>query len=197
MIRRNAWMQRHVNDPYVKAAQSEGWRSRAAYKLLALHQRYRIFKKESVVLDIGCAPGSWSQVALTQARRVIGVDCQPIQPIPRLEFLRGDFTHPTTIATILQCLKGDTIHVLLSDMAPSLSGIALADEAQSYHLVHNVLSFAKAYLPTGAHCVIKVFHGSFFNDCLNEARSTFQRVQPFKPPASRSQSAETYLWLLK
>lgn len=191
-----AWVHQHVNDTYVNQAQKDGYRSRAAYKLLEIDKEDGIFHNVKVVVDLGCAPGSWSQVALNKvgsSGKVIGVDLLEIDPISRLNFIHGDFTEQTTLDKLLQAIDNKEVDLVISDMAPNLSGIKNVDQARSAYLVELALDFSRGYLKAGGHCLIKVFQGSEFDELVKLARNLFTQVLIRKPEASRSKSKEVYL----
>ncbi len=191
-----AWVNRHVTDHYVHMAQKDGYRSRAAYKLLELDEEYHLFRNAKVVVDLGCAPGSWSQVASQKVGKlglVIGLDLLPILPINNLNFIEGDFTETATLNQLIEMLKGNKADLVISDLAPNLSGVKGVDQARISYLVELVLDFSINYLKTGGNAVIKVFHGGDFDNLVKTARSTFEQVLAKKPNASRSESSEIYL----
>lgn len=196
------WLAQHVNDPYVKQAQRQGFRSRAAYKLLELQEKHRFIKRGMVVLDLGAAPGSWSQVArecVGPAGKVIAVDCLAMDSIPDVTFLQGDFTHDATRAWLLEQLginRQSAAHVILSDMSPNLSGIWDADQARALDLAEQVWWFAQTHLLTGGTMLIKVFQGTGIDQFTKELKRHFQKVILHKPKASRPQSREFYLLAL-
>ncbi len=191
-----AWVHQHVNDTYVNQAQKDGYRSRAAYKLLEIDKEDGIFHNVKVVVDLGCAPGSWSQVALNKvglSGKVVGVDLLEIDPISRLNFIHGDFTEQTTLDKLLLAIDNKQVDLVISDMAPNLSGIKNVDQARSAYLVELALDFARGYLKVGGHCLIKVFQGSEFDELVKLGRNLFTQVLIRKPEASRSKSKEVYL----
>jgi 23S rRNA (uridine2552-2'-O)-methyltransferase len=189
-------MHDHVNDHYVKSAANAGYRSRAAYKLLEIDQKFNLFKNVKKAVDLGCAPGSWSQVILQKISAdssVVGVDLLEIDPIHNLHFIQGDFTTDEILAQLVEAIGDKVVDLVVSDMAPNLSGIKGVDQARGAHLVELVFEFARDYLVTGGKCVIKVFHGGEFDSLVKQMRSLFNQVVIFKPDASRSKSSETYL----
>lgn len=191
-----AWVHRHLNDSYVKGAQRDGYRSRAAYKLLEIDAQDKIFNGVKTVVDLGCAPGSWSQVALDKVGeygRVVGVDLLEIHPIHRLNFIQGDFTDQETLDKLVVEINNKEVDLVISDMAPNLSGIKNVDQVRGAYLVELVLEFSRDYLKVGGHCLIKVFHGYEFDSLVKMAREIFTQVVIRKPDASRSSSSETYL----
>lgn len=191
-----AWVHQHINDSYVNQAQKAGYRSRAAYKLLEIDAQDNIFHNAVTVVDLGCAPGSWSQVSLHKVGgngRVIGVDLLGMQPLANLNFIQGDFTEQATLDKLLVSIEHRKVDLVISDMAPNLSGVKGVDQARGAYLIELVLDFAKGYLKTNGHCVMKVFHGSEFDNLVKLARTMFTQVIIRKPEASRSKSSETYL----
>lgn len=191
-----AWVHQHVNDIYVNQAQKVGYRSRAAYKLLEIDEQENVFHNVLTVVDLGCAPGSWSQVSLQKVGdkgRVVGVDLLDMQPLANLNFIQGDFTEQITLDKLLLGIEHRKVDLVISDMAPNLSGIKGVDQARGAYLIELVLDFAKGYLKTNGHCIIKVFHGSEFDNLVKLARTLFTQVLIRKPDASRSKSSETYL----
>jgi len=191
-----AWVHQHINDAYVNQAQKDGYRSRAAYKLLEIDQQDSLFAGVKTVIDLGCAPGSWSQVALNkvgQHGKVVGVDILEMEPLHKLNFIQGDFTEQQTLDQLLDSINNSEVDLVISDMAPNLSGIKNVDQARSAYLVELVLDFAKGYLKQGGGCLIKIFQGSEFEHLVNEARQLFTKVIIRKPDASRSKSKELYL----
>ncbi len=191
-----AWMHEHLNDPYVQRAQAEGYRARAAYKLKEIDERDHLFKPGMVVVDLGAAPGSWCQVAVRRVGakgKVLGVDLLPVEPIAGLDFLLGDFTEEAVLAELEARLGGAAVDLVLSDMAPNLSGVATVDQARSIHLCELALDFAARHLGPGGRLLVKVFQGEGFTDFRKAMERTFASVQVRKPKASRDRSAEVYL----
>ncbi len=187
------WMMEHVNDPYVQRAQKEGYRSRAAYKLLEIAERDHLLKPGRVVVDLGATPGGWSQVAAAKGCRVIGLDLLPMQPIPGVEFIQGDFREDAVLAELEARLGGKPVNLVISDMAPNISGISVADQARAMYLAELALDFASNHLEPGGAFLVKVFQGAGFEDFLKLMRSRFARVVVRKPGASRDRSSEQYL----
>ncbi len=191
-----AWKTRQKNDPYVRRAREEGYRARAAYKLLELDEKDHLFKGVRRVVDLGSAPGSWSQVAqrrLGEAGTVIALDILPMDPIAGVEFIEGDFREDEALARLEDVLGGGKVDLVLSDMAPNLSGIGPADQARSIHLAELALAFAQVWLDISGTLVVKVFQGAGFDDLLTAFRQSFRTVKVRKPAASRSESREVYL----
>ena len=190
------WMMEHVNDVYVQRAKADGYRSRAAYKLIEIAARDKLIVPGMVIVDLGAAPGGWSQVAgasLATRGRVIAVDLLEMAPLPHVTFLRGDFRDDAIVHALEQELAGRPIDLVLSDMSPNISGIALSDQARAMHLAELALEFAVKYLKPGGSLLVKVFQGSGFEEFLREMRACFQKVVTRKPAASRGRSNELYL----
>lgn len=194
-------MRRHLDDPYVKLAQQKGYRARAAFKLIELLDAENLMKPGDIIVDLGAAPGSWSQVARerllgpdgTLQGRIIALDILPMEPIPGVEFLQGDFREDTTLAALQQALGGQQVDLVISDMAPNLSGIRVADAARMQHVCELALEFAVNHLKPNGALIVKAFHGSGFSQTVQAFKSTFKRVVERKPKASRSESAETFI----
>jgi 23S rRNA (uridine2552-2'-O)-methyltransferase len=189
-------MMEHVNDVYVQRAKAEGYRSRAAYKLIEVAARDKLLKPGMVVVDLGAAPGGWSQVAAAKTGaggRVIAVDLLPMDSLRNVTFLQGDFRDEAVAQALERELAGRPIDLVLSDMSPNISGIALSDQARAMHLAELALEFAVKHLKPGGSLLVKVFQGSGFQEFLREMRSCFMRVMTRKPEASRGRSNELYL----
>ncbi|GAB4125201.1 MAG: RlmE family RNA methyltransferase [Sideroxydans sp.] len=190
------WMQEHVSDPYVQRAQEEGYRARAAYKLIELDERDHLLKPGMVVVDLGAAPGSWCQVAakkLGTRGRLIALDLLPLHPLPGVEFIQGDFREDAVLAQLEEKLGGRQIDLVMSDMAPNISGVASADQARAMYLAELAMDFAVKHLARGGAFVVKVFQGDGFEDYLKSMRNHFAKVVARKPKASRDRSSEQYL----
>jgi 23S rRNA (uridine2552-2'-O)-methyltransferase len=190
------WLAEHFDDHYVKLAQQKGWRSRSAFKLLELNEKYDLIKPGMIVVDLGAAPGGWCQLAvsLVGARgKVIGLDILPVEPLPDVHIIEGDFTEDEALRELEAVLDGQTVDLVLSDMAPNMSGMAATDQARAMYLAELALDFARGHLKPGGNFVVKLFHGEGFDDYVKEARSLFQTVQARKPKASRPRSREVYL----
>lgn len=189
------WLQEHFSDPYVKRAHAEGARSRAAYKLEELLEKDHLLKLGMVVVDLGAAPGGWSQVVADRLKgkgRVIAMDILPMAELPGVEFLQGDFTEDAT-AEALNALVGETkVDLVLSDMAPNMSGVPSVDQARVMHLVELALDFARSHLKPGGAFLVKLFMGEGFDDYVRHLRADFTRVNLRKPKASRGRSREVY-----
>lgn len=191
-----AWMQEHVTDPYVRKAQAEGMRSRAAYKLQQLAERDHLLKSGMVVVDLGSAPGGWSQVAgrvVGPEGRVVGVDLLEMLPVPGVRFVQGDFGDDAVLAEVEKLLEGRPVDLVLSDMAPNMSGVASVDQARSIGLAELALDFAANHLKPQGNFLVKVFQGSGFEPLVADIRRRFVQVMIRKPEASRSRSNEVYL----
>jgi 23S rRNA (uridine2552-2'-O)-methyltransferase len=195
-----AWMQEHVSDEFVKRAQREGYRARAAYKLMEIDDKDHLINPGMVIVDLGCAPGSWSQVAMQRLQgkgRVFALDILEMQPVPGVEFLQGDFREDSVLAQLESKLEGRQVDLVISDMAPNISGINVTDQARVAHLAELALEFAKDWLKPGGHLLVKVFAGSGFDDNLKAMREIFEQVVTRKPKASRDRSSEIFLLGLK
>jgi 23S rRNA (uridine2552-2'-O)-methyltransferase len=187
------WLTRQLNDPYVQAAQREGWRSRAAFKLIELDARFHLLAPGMRVVDLGAAPGGWVQVALHRgAARVVGLDLLPIAPIAGAELIEGDFTDPAMPGRLSRALGGGA-DLVLSDMAPNTTGHAATDHLRILALAEQALAFALEVLTPGGAFVAKVFQGGAERDLLMPMKSAFRSVRHAKPPASRAQSVELYV----
>ncbi|NCN89619.1 MAG: RlmE family RNA methyltransferase [Gallionella sp.] len=190
------WMREHVNDPYVQMAQKAGYRARAAYKLLELDERDHLIKPGMVVVDLGAVPGSWCQVVaqkLGAHGRIIALDLLPLQPLPRVEFIQGDFREDGVLAQLEAKLDGRRIDLVISDMAPNMSGVNSADQARAMYLAELALDFSAKHLVSGGNFAVKVFQGTGFEDYLKSMRDHFVKVVARKPKASRDRSSEQYL----
>jgi 23S rRNA (uridine2552-2'-O)-methyltransferase len=190
------WMHEHVNDPYVQRAQKEGYRSRAAYKLLEINERDHLIKPGMVVVDLGATPGGWCQVVVSKLGdhgRIIALDLLPLNPLPRVEFIQGDFREDSVLEQLENKLEGRRIDLVISDMAPNISGVGSADQARSMYLAELALDFAVKHLAPGGSFLVKIFQGVGFEDYLKLARSHFGKVVTRKPKASRDRSSEQYL----
>ena len=187
------WMTEHVTDPFVQRAQKEGYRSRAAYKLLEIAERDHLLKPGTVVVDLGATPGGWSQVAAARGCRVIALDLLPLQPLPGITFIQGDFREDAVLAELEASLGGQPVDLVISDTAPTIRGIAMADQARAMDLAELALDFASNHLKPGGAFLVKVFHGAGFENFMREMRSRFAKVVARKPKASRDRSSEQYL----
>jgi 23S rRNA (uridine2552-2'-O)-methyltransferase len=190
------WLREHFSDPFVKRAQAQGWRSRAVFKLEQIDQRERLLKPGMVVLDLGAAPGAWSQYARRRvgpSGRVVATDLLPMEPLTGVEFLQGDFREDGVFQQLRSTVGGAGVDLLLSDMAPNLSGMDVIDAPRGLYLAELALDMAREVLKPGASALIKVLQGAGFEELVSLARVRFGRVRCLKPEASRSRSTETYL----
>lgn len=190
------WLRRHVNDPFVQRSVREGYRSRSAYKLTEIDERDKLLRAGMVVVDLGAAPGGWSQVAAKRVGakgRVIAIDLLPVAPIAGVTALQADFASEKGLAAVQAELGGRKADVVLSDMAPNMSGIAVSDQARSMELAEIARDFAQLHLQAEGVLVVKVFQGAGYDEYLRSLRSAFQKVVVRKPAASRGESAEQYL----
>lgn len=186
----------HRNDHYVQMAQKEGYRSRAAYKLLEIDDKDKLLFPGAFVADLGAAPGSWSQVASKRVGSkglVLALDILPMEPIAGVDFILGDFREEEVLQTLENRLVERKLDVVISDLAPNISGMAVMDQARAFHLTELALEFAVQHLKPGGHFLVKVFQGSDFNEYLNQMRTIFTQVVTRKPKASRDRSSEIYL----
>ena len=189
------WLQEHFSDPYVKRAQAEGWRSRAVFKLEEMIERDHLLKPGMVVVDLGAAPGGWSQVVNERLRgsgRIVALDILPMQGIAGVDFIEGDFREESVLRQLEAKLSGATVDLVLSDMAPNMSGVAVVDQARMMHLAELALDFARQWLKPGGAFLIKLFQGAGFDEYVRNLRADFERVSIRKPKASRARSAEVY-----
>jgi len=192
----NQWLQRHVKDPFVRKARAEGYRSRAAYKLIEINTKERFLVPGARVVDLGAAPGGWSQVArqkVAPGGKVIAVDLLEIAPISNVTVLRGDCRDPAVQAQLVAALGGAKADVVLSDLSPNISGIASADQARAAELVQMAMDFCRERLQKDGVLLVKVFQGAEFAGLLKELKGMFREVRTVKPAASREESRETYL----
>jgi 23S rRNA (uridine2552-2'-O)-methyltransferase len=189
-------MREHVNDPFVQLAQKEGYRSRAAYKLLEIDAKDRLLKPGTVVVDLGATPGGWSQVAAAKVGRggkVIALDLLPLDPLAGVDFIQGDFREDAVLKQLEDLLQGKPVGLVISDMAPNICGVASADQARAVHLAELAMEFALEHLKPDGNFLVKVFQGAGFEDFLKLMRSRFAKVVTRKPKASRDRSSELYL----
>ncbi|GAA5181156.1 RlmE family RNA methyltransferase [Niveibacterium umoris] len=190
------WMQEHVNDPWVHRAKAEGYRSRAAFKLTEIDQKDRLLAKGQVVVELGAAPGSWTQVVVKKVMpggRVFALDLLEFAPIEGVEFIQGDFTEESVLAALEERLGGRAVDLVLSDIAPNISGIATIDQGRSIYLCELALDFAERHLMSGGNMLVKVFQGSGFDEFRKAMGRVFSQVHVRKPAASRDRSSEVYL----
>jgi 23S rRNA (uridine2552-2'-O)-methyltransferase len=199
-----AWLNDHINDPYVKMAQRDGYRARAAYKLKEIDEALKLLKPGQVVVDLGSTPGAWSQylrrtfapagAAVGELQgTIIALDILPMEPIEGIAFIQGDFREEAVAQQLSELLAGRPVDVVLSDMAPNLSGVAASDGARISHLVELALEFSLAHLKPQGALVCKCFHGSGYSQLVKLFKDHFRVVKPIKPKASRDKSAETFL----
>lgn len=199
-----AWLNDHVNDPYVKLALREGYRARAAYKLKEIDEALHLIKPGHLVVDLGSAPGAWSQYLRRKLSpsgaavgelngTIIALDLLPMEPIEGVTFLQGDFDTPEVLAQLQQAVAGRPVDVVVSDMAPNLSGIESSDAARIANLVELALDFSQAHLKPDGALVVKLFHGSGYSQLVKLFKESFRVVKPLKPKASRDKSSETFL----
>jgi 23S rRNA (uridine2552-2'-O)-methyltransferase len=189
-------MQRHVNDEYVKRSKRDGYRSRAAYKLLELQEKDLFLKRGQVVVDLGAAPGGWSQVAadiVGESGSVVAFDLLDMDPIPNVGFIQGDFREDSALTALESVLEGRPVDLVISDMAPNITGMAAVDQPRAMHLCELALDFCRESLRPGGGFVCKVFHGQGFDAWIRDVRASFGKVVTRKPKASRAKSREVYL----
>ncbi len=190
------WRRRQDTDEYVKRAQAEGWRSRAVYKLSEIHERERLMRRGTIVLDLGAAPGAWSQYAnkiVGPDGRVIAIDLLPMVPIPGVDIIQGDFREESAVAKMLQCIGSDRVDLVMSDMAPNITGTRSVDQPHAMYLADLAADLASRTLGKHGILVMKLFHGEGFDDFVRDMRSQYATVKVRKPGASRPHSRETYL----
>ena len=190
------WLRRHVNDPYVQRSKREGYRSRSAYKLTEIDARDKLLKPGQVVVDLGAAPGGWSQVAAQRvgpSGRVVAIDLLEMEPLPGVAFVRGDFTKGSGLEAVGKLLGGRKADIVLSDMAPNMSGIAVSDQARSMELAELARDFAVLHLQPQGAFLVKIFQGAGYDEYLKSLRAAFLEVVVRKPDASRDESAEQFL----
>ncbi len=211
--RSHAWLLEHIQDPYVKQAQKEGYRSRAAYKLEEIDAHFGLIRPGQLIVDLGSTPGAWSQYILRRLRQLnnsplseselqkkphlFAVDLLPMTPLEGIHFIQGDFGQEVTLQALQRVLPKPQIDLILSDMAPDLTGIASSDSAKVEELVDLVLDFCVDHLHPNGSLVIKLFHGSGYSQCVEKIKAHFLRVKAIKPKASRPGSAETFVVALQ
>ena len=204
-----AWLQDHLSDPYVKLAQKEGYRARAAYKLKEIDESFQLVRPGQVVVDLGSAPGAWSQYLRRRFApkaagaggaavgaldgTIIALDILPMEPIDGVHFIQGDFREDAVLAELARSVGGRPVDLVVSDMAPNLSGIESSDAARIEHLIELALEFSQQHLKSEGALVAKVFHGSGYSQLVERFKRVFRVVKPVKPKASRDKSAETFL----
>lgn len=195
------WIQQHINDPYVKLAQQKGYRARAAFKLIEILDTEKLMYRGDIVVDLGSAPGSWSQVARERLvgpggvldGRVIAVDYLPMEPVAGVEFILGDFREDDVLKQLQDLVGSRPVDLVISDMAPNLSGVGSADSARIQHLCDLAMEFSLAHLKPNGALIVKAFHGSGFSQIVETFKQHFKRVVERKPKASRAKSSETFL----
>lgn len=199
-----AWLHDHINDPYVKLAAREGYRARAAYKLKEIDETLHLIKPGQLVVDLGSTPGAWSQYLRRRMSpdgaavgelngTIIALDLLPMEPIEGVTFIQGDFREGDVLGLLETALGGKQADIVVSDMAPNLSGIHSADAARVEYLIELAIEFAQNHMKPQGTLVAKVFHGGSYNDVVNRFKAAFITVKPFKPKASRDRSSETFL----
>ena len=199
-----AWLHDHINDPYVKLAHREGYRARAAYKLKEIDETLGLIRPGQLVVDLGCTPGAWSQYVRRRLSptgaavgdlngTIIGLDLLPMEPIEGVTFIQGDFRDAEVLEQLARTLQGRLADIVVSDMAPNLSGIASADAARIEYLVELAIEFSQNHMKPQGALVAKVFHGGSYNEVVQHFKAAFEVVKPFKPKASRDRSSETFL----
>jgi 23S rRNA (uridine2552-2'-O)-methyltransferase len=199
-----AWLHDHINDPYVKMATREGYRARAAYKLKEIDESFGLIKPGHLVVDLGCAPGAWSQYVRRRMSpdgaaagdlngSIIALDLLPMEPIEGVTYIQGDFRESEVLDQLTHALQGRKVDVVVSDMAPNLSGIGSVDAARVEHLVELAIEFAQLHMKPQGALVAKVFHGGSYDAVVQHFKTAFKLVKPFKPKASRGRSSETFL----
>jgi 23S rRNA (uridine2552-2'-O)-methyltransferase len=189
------WLAEHADDEFVKRAQKEGWRSRAVFKLAQIQASERLLRPGIRCVDLGAAPGGWSQYAvrILGPGRIVATDILAMDPIPGVDFVQGDFREEAVLEQVLQCLGADRVDLVLSDMAPNMAGIDAVDQPRSMHLAELALEFADRVLAPGGDLLVKLFQGAGFDQIIKDTRSRYGRVVTKKPKASRSRSSEIYL----
>jgi 23S rRNA (uridine2552-2'-O)-methyltransferase len=198
------WLQDHANDPYVKQAQRDGFRARAAYKLSEIDEQFKLLRPGQLVVDLGSTPGAWSQyirrkfaaggAAVGELNgRIVALDILPMEPIEGVTFIQGDFREDEVLAQLNAAVNNEPVDVVVSDMAPNLTGVTVTDTARVAHLVELALDFALQHLKPEGALVTKVFHGSGYSELVEQFRAKFKVVKAVKPKASRDKSSETFL----
>lgn len=192
----HSWHHQHVNDFYVRQASEQGWRSRAAFKLMEIDDKDHLIRPGMTVVDLGCAPGGWCQVVasrMAQRGRVVGIDLLEMTGIGGVTFIQADFSTDEGLAQVEAAMGGEAADLVLSDMAPNITGVAVTDQARSYYLAELALDFARQHLRPDGAFLIKVFQGAGFEDYVKAMRAVFANVTVRKPEASRDRSREVYL----
>ncbi|MBR8653179.1 RlmE family RNA methyltransferase [Achromobacter sp. Marseille-Q0513] len=195
------WIHQHINDPYVKLAQQKGYRARAAFKLIEILDTEKLMRRGDLVVDLGSAPGSWSQVARERLAgpggivdgRIIALDILPMEPVAGVEFIQGDFRDDEVLKQLEEMVGSRAVDLVISDMAPNLSGVGIADAARIQHVCELAMEFSCAHLKPNGVLIVKAFHGSGFSQIVQSFKQRFKRVVERKPKASRDKSSETFL----
>ena len=196
------WLHDHINDPYVKLAQKEGYRARAAYKLKEIDEAEKLIKSGHTVVDLGCTPGSWAQYTRRKLAgkdgggingTIIGLDILPMEPVADVQYIQGDFREEEVLSQLDEVLSGRKVDVVLSDMAPNLSGISHADAARMEHLIDLAIEFSQVHLKPEGALLVKCFKDMGFTQILEKFRTEFKSVKQVKPKASRDKSSEIFL----
>ncbi|NNC77098.1 MAG: 23S rRNA methyltransferase [Woeseiaceae bacterium] len=191
-----SWRDRQERDPYVQRARRDGWRSRAVYKLQQIDEKERLLRPDMTVVDLGAAPGGWSQFVSTRLKgraRIVAVDLLPVDSLPAVEFIQGDFTDERVLAAVKQAVGGDGADLVISDMAPNISGLKAVDQPRSMYLAELALDLCRLLLKRRGSFVCKLFQGEGSDEFIRECRTAFERVKVMKPAASRAGSREVYL----
>lgn len=197
-----SWLHDHINDPYVKMAQKDGYRARAVYKLKEIDESEKLIKPGQIIVDLGCTPGSWSQYARNKLAgkegggiygTIVGLDMLPMEPIADVHFIQGDFTEEPVLHQLEDLLEGQKVDLVLSDMAPNLTGVAVTDAARVEYLIELAIEFAKAHLKPSGALLVKCFNGSGYTQLVERFRQEFKTVSSKKPKASRDKSSEVFL----
>ena len=197
-----SWLNDHINDPYVKQAQKEGYRARAVYKLKEIDESEKLIRPGQVIVDLGCAPGSWSQYVRNKLAgkegggirgTVIGLDMLPMEPVADVHFIQGDFREDAVLQQLEEVLAGRKVDVVLSDMAPNLSGVSATDSARVEHIIDLAIEFARAHMKPSGALLVKCFNGPGYTQLVEKFREEFRTVVPKKPKASRDRSSEVFL----
>ena len=195
------WIHQHINDPYVKLAQQKGYRARAAFKLIEILDTEKLMRRGDLVVDLGSAPGSWSQVARERLAgpggvvdgRIIALDILPMEPVAGVEFIQGDFREDEVLKQLEDMVGSRAVDLVISDMAPNLSGVGIADAARIQHVCELAMEFSCAHLKPNGALIVKAFHGTGFSQIVESFKKRFRRVVERKPKASRDKSSETFL----
>ncbi|MFJ3460891.1 RlmE family RNA methyltransferase [Achromobacter spanius] len=195
------WIHQHINDPYVKLAQQKGYRARAAFKLIEILDTEKLMRRGDLVIDLGSAPGSWSQVARERLAgpggvvdgRIIALDLLPMEPVAGVEFIQGDFREDEVLQQLEDMVGSRAVDLVISDMAPNLSGVGIADSARIQHVCELAMEFSCAHLKPNGALIVKAFHGTGFSQIVESFKKRFRRVVERKPKASRDKSSETFL----